>query len=339
MNDSIERRHFLRSISAACAVGATSGSMFGRPFTPATAQAQVPFSASTPIVKVPGGFADPRKVLLWENTRKEIRDRLASGELKATILPTGSVEQHNEHMAMVADVAISTLIAQQIALLLYPQVIVAPPSPCGYAPYHMARKGSVTLRKETFQAYVFDVLDSLKAHGIGTMMVLNGHGGNHAPLVEALPQWRKDLGVTLEVDSYWNGIPKEFSRSVMTAQKPTSHAGEFETSIYMAAFPSRLRPFTMEQYDAAMLNYEGTFGPDVTKFLERDRRTFKDGTIDVEGYNKADRARQEEALLARAETGEALLGKAIETFAARMERMIATTQAGRPWPPEKTTDP
>mgnify|MGYP001422430957 CR=1 FL=1 len=55
-----------------------------------------------------------------ELTWPEINEAVAMG--KIPILPTGSVEQHNEHMAMVADIAISTLIAQQIALQLYPSL-------------------------------------------------------------------------------------------------------------------------------------------------------------------------------------------------------------------------
>ena len=50
-----------------------------------------------------------------------------AGKLKAAIIPTGSVEQHNEHMAMAADVAIATLICQRAALNLFPQVVVPPP--------------------------------------------------------------------------------------------------------------------------------------------------------------------------------------------------------------------
>ena len=336
MKTPINRRRFFHSSGAALTTGAVASSMFGTATRPASAQSPgaLPID-STPLVKVGGRVVNPQKVLLWENTRKEIRDWLASGRLKAAVLPTGSVEQHNEHMAMVADIAISTLIAQQIALQLYPQVIIAPPSPCGYAPYHMARKGTITLRKETFQAYIFDVLDSLKAHGIRTMLVLNGHGGNHAPIQEALSGWRKELGITLDADSYWNGIPTEFRQKVMTAKKPTSHAGEFETSIYMAAFPGRLRHFTMEAYDAANLDYETGFTPEVEKFLRRDGRTFKDGRINVDGYNAADRRRQKEALLARAETGEALLSKATESFAERLTEMIAATESGKPWPPKE----
>ena len=332
MQTPINRRHFFQSGAALTSAAAVS-SWCG---TTAAAAAQPPGALpidSSPLAKVGGKLVNPQKVLLWENTRKEIRQWLAGGRLKAAILPTGSVEQHNEHMAMVADIAISTLIAQQIALQLYPQVVIAPPSPCGYAPYHMARKGSITLRKETFQAYILDVLDSLKAHGIRTILVLNGHGGNHAPIQEALPGWREKLGITLEADSYWYGIPDDFKQEVMTAERPTSHAGEFETSIYMAAFPGRLRHFTMAAYDEANLDYETGFTPEVEKFLRRDGRTFKDGRIDVEGYNAADRARQKEALLAKAETGEALLSKATESFTERVQKMIAATETGKPWPP------
>ena len=333
MASPLHRRSFFKSSGTGLAGAAALGSAATRALTARSARAAgtLPID-STPLAAVGRGLIDSRKVLLWENTRKEIRDWMKAGTLKAAILPTGSVEQHNEHMAMVADVAISTLISQQIALQLYPNVVVAPPSPCGYAPYHMARKGMITLRKETLQAYVLDVLESLKAHGIQTILVLNGHGGNHAPLLEPLDAWREKLGITLEVDSYWNGIPKEFQQPVMTAQKPTSHAGEFETSIYMAAFPGRLRHFTIQAYDQAMLNYESGFNDDVKTFLRRDGRTFKQGQINVDGYNAADRRRQVEALLAKRETGEALISKATESFAQRLRKMLAATAAGKPWP-------
>ena len=62
---------------------------------------------------------DPDRVLLWENTRKEIRELLESGLLKAAILPAGSIEQHNEHIALVEDTAHATFYAKQIALELY----------------------------------------------------------------------------------------------------------------------------------------------------------------------------------------------------------------------------
>ena len=338
MTNSIDRRVFFQSVGATLAGSAAWCSLGNGRSLASGLFNGLSGSEPAPLANIGGKWINPQKVFLWENTRKEIRELLNDGQLKAAILPTGSIEQHNEHMSVVCDIAISTLIAQQVALALYPQVIVAPPSPCGFAPYHMARPGTVTLRKETLQAYVLDVLDSLRAHGIGTMLVLNGHGGNHSVLQEMLPEWRKELsGVALDMDSYWNGIPKEFQKQVMKAQEQTSHAGEFETSIYMAAFPGRLRAFTMQEYDEAHLDYESGFSPAVQEFLKRDARSFKDGEINMRGENGRDRERQQEALLATAKTGEALLSKAIESFVDHLRKMIAATETGQTWP--LTTQP
>ena len=56
------------------------------------------------------------------------------------------------------DIVIATHLCQQAALALAPQVTVAPGCPVGYSPYHMARKGTLTLRKETLQAYLYDTI-------------------------------------------------------------------------------------------------------------------------------------------------------------------------------------
>ncbi|MBB72934.1 MAG: hypothetical protein CMJ75_00325 [Planctomycetaceae bacterium] len=64
---------------------------------------------------------------------------MKAGTLKTGILPTDSVEQHNEHMARSADVSISTRLSQRVAFQQDPNVVGAPASPGGYAPYRMAR--------------------------------------------------------------------------------------------------------------------------------------------------------------------------------------------------------
>ena len=330
MQNQDHRRGFFQRVKL-MAAGAVSAPLALAAGAPAQETSSLP-SARGSLAKTPNGFVHPHRVLLWENTRKEYRELQQSGQLKAAILPTGSIEQHNEHMAMVADVAIATLISQKAALDLYPHVIVAPPSPCGYAPYHMARPGTLTLRKETFLAYILDVMSCLKAHGVRTIFILNGHGGNHEPIQEALPKFRKELGINIDLDSYWTGANREYISKIMRAKQPTSHAGEFETSIYAAAFPERLRPFTMADYDHAHLNYESGFSPEIQEFLRRDGRTFKNGRIDARGENEKDRRRQEEALLARPETGEKILSKAIEFVGDRVKQMIAATESGKSWP-------
>src|SRR5437879_5505373 len=181
MNPSKDRRAFFRSLTGSMA--ALAG---------ARALADVEPAGNT--------YVNPRKVLLWESTRKEFREALEGGVLKAMILPTGSTEQHNEHLAMINDTASVTLVAQKAALLLYPQVMVATPVPVGISPHWMDRKGTLTLKKETFLAVVYDICESLKTHGVKNILILNGHGGNVAPLKQSVPEFRDKLGIRVEIE-------------------------------------------------------------------------------------------------------------------------------------------
>ena len=322
MNGKLSRRRFFRSLQGAGAVGVLALEANAPAASQSSLYVPVP---SSPLVAAGDHPIRPQRVLLWENTRKEVREALAKGDLKAAIVPTGSTEQHNEHLALICDIACSTMVAQQAALQLYPKVTVSTPCPVGYSPYHMARKGTLTVRKETFRAYVFDVIKSLLAHGIRTILVVNGHGGNHSVLQDALPGWRKELGITLDAVSYWNGYTDEDYEKYLDSGARTSHAAEFETSLLMAAFPDRVRPFTMEEYDQADLKYESEsdLSPEVLEFL----KPFK-----IAGANSADRTRQEQARLATVTKGEALIAIATRFVAGRIEAMMAATEKDAPWP-------
>ena len=292
-------------------------------------------------------YVNPDKVLLGECTRKEIREALESRKLKAAIIPVGAVEQHNEHLSLNLDIILSTFISQQAALQLYPQVTVAPSCPVGYSPYHMARKGTLTLRKETLQAYIFDVAKSLKTHGIRTILVVNGHAGNHGLLWDVLPAWRQELGIALDEVSYWTGMADEGREEILQGyrdlkagrldtvarQTGLNHASEEETSLMLAAFPQRVRSCTMEDYDAAGLDYAYNLSPEVEAYLKPfAKEGWPQGGPNPE--NPRDRARQENALLATAEKGAALISFHTRFVAGRVQEMIDTTEKGLPWSPE-----
>ena len=293
-------------------------------------------------------YVRPDQVMLEACTRKEIRQALESGRLQAALLPIGAVEQHNEHLSLDLDIFLSTFIAQQAALRLYPRVTVAPSCPVGYSPYHMARPGSLTLRKETLRAYLYDVIESLRTHGIRTVLVVNGHGGNHGLLAEVLPQWREELDVTLDEVSYWTGIDEEERAGILQGyadlrdgrletvarQTALNHASEEETSMMLAACPQRVRSFTMAESDAAGLDYAHGLSEKVRAYLEPfSREGWPAGGPNPE--NPRDRARQENALLATAEKGARLAAVHIRFVAGVVERMIEATAQRRPWPEEE----
>lgn len=247
-----------------------------------------------------GKYLDSRKVLLWESTRKEFRELLESGQLKAVIVPTGSTEQHNEHLAMIHDTASVTLVAQQAALLVYPEAMVATPVAVGISPHWMDRKGTLSLREETFLAVVYDICDSLKTHGVKTILILNGHGGNARPLSRNLADFRRKLGINLRFHSYWDAYTPEIVRQYLQSGRSPGHAAEFETSFAMAAFPERI-------------HWEGVDYEKAKAALH-----IKDPTS----------ARQEEqyareAKLATTAKGEAMIAIAVNWVAKRLREMIA----------------
>jgi creatinine amidohydrolase len=245
-------------------------------------------------------YVNARKVLLWENTRKEFREAIEGGALKAVILPTGSTEQHNEHLAMIHDTASATLVAQQAALLLYPQALVATPVSVGISPHWMDRKGTLTLRKETFLAVVYDICESLQTHGVKNILVLNGHGGNVRPLRESVAGFREKLGIQIAVNSYWDAYDRAAIKKYMASGVAPGHAAEFETSFAMAAFPQRIHWEDVD-YDKVKAH----LGIKDPKSAAQEEQFAK------------------EARLASTAKGEAMIRIAVEWTAERVRKLIA----------------
>jgi len=82
------------------------------------------------------------EVLLHKHTRREFRERMQSGELKACIIPVAATEQHLEHLAMEHDWRSVMLVATEVAKELSPQVIVAPSMNIGISEHHMRHPGT-----------------------------------------------------------------------------------------------------------------------------------------------------------------------------------------------------
>jgi len=111
------------------------------------------------------------EVRLWKLTRRHVRERLEQGLIKGAILPTGSTEQHNEHLSMEHDTASAAHVAYQAALQLYPQTVVATPMAVGISEHWMEFPGTLSLRPETFFTVAYDICESLKRHGIEHILI------------------------------------------------------------------------------------------------------------------------------------------------------------------------
>ena len=214
-----------------------------------------------------------RKVRIEAYTRREFREALQAGSFRAAIIATGSIEQHLEHLAFEQDIASSTYVAEHAAEALYPNVAVVVPLSIGIAEHHMYFPGTMSAKPGSWLAVLFDAVESLVRHGIGRVLILNGHGGNVKPVQGVIDQWRMHLtsvygspisgdaaacihthsdytgalvqreepGVDLRFNSYWDLIPDEFANDILDVGHHPGHAGEFETSFAMHAFPGNVR--------------------------------------------------------------------------------------------------
>jgi creatinine amidohydrolase len=195
-----------------------------------------------------------RRVLIGQLTRREFRQGVERGDIGAAVVPVGSTEQHEEHLWMIHDTASVAHVAEQAALRRYPHVVVATPIAIGVSEHWMAHPGTLTVRPEVFGEYVYDVCDALRRGGIRRILVLNGHGGNVRPLRERLDDFRARLGpdVMLQFHSYWDVYTPEQRQANVTGGRCPGHAGEFETSFALAAFPHHVQQ-DATQYDDALL--------------------------------------------------------------------------------------
>ena len=169
----------------------------------------------------------------------EIRD--AAAQDRVAVLPVATYEDHGPHLPVDTDVLLCTGICERAVAGIPEEAVLVPPVPHGYSPHHMDFHGTLTIGWDTFIRYVKDVCCSLAHHGFKRILVVNGHGSNTSPL---------DLAARLSVIEYGGGILcasvnhwdvrriKEEGEKIRDSDYGgTSHAGEYETSLYLAMKP------------------------------------------------------------------------------------------------------
>lgn len=186
------------------------------------------------------------EIWLGKLTRREFRQRMASGQLKLAILPVAATEQHLEHLAMEHDWRSARLIAGGVARVLSPQVLVAESLMSGISEHHMNHPGTLSLQPGTFLMVLSDLIDSLTRAGFTNILVLNGHGGNIATCEATWDQFLRKFQVNLHFLPYWNVLTQDDATDLLDSgqrlpEDLPGHAQEFETSMALDAFPENVR--------------------------------------------------------------------------------------------------
>ncbi|WP_256289978.1 creatininase family protein [Halobellus inordinatus] len=175
--------------------------------------------------------------LTWPEVNEAVEDE------KMVLVPVGATEDHGHHLPLDVDRELVSAICERTArdrddTLLFPTV------DHGYLPHHMDYPGGITIDWETFVKHTIDICVSLAHHGFEKILLINGHGSNDHLLQQVARQ------VILQYPdvhcgnlSWWQlEEVREAARTHRDAgPQGSAHAGEMETSMYLALHPDDVR--------------------------------------------------------------------------------------------------
>jgi creatinine amidohydrolase len=125
---------------------------------------------------------------------------LVPKKIKTVILPVGTIEAHGV-ISLGTDVQIPQKIAEMIAEDL--KAIIAPPVYYGVTRSLYFYPGSLSVTSQTFENYLYEILDSMAEKGFSRIVVINGHGGHLNELKNAALKVYKTRKAKIAVIHWW----------------------------------------------------------------------------------------------------------------------------------------
>jgi creatinine amidohydrolase len=177
-----------------------------------------------------------RPYILAETNWKAVRDT----KYDVAILPWGATEAHNYHLPYGTDVIETEAIAAESARRAWDRgarVLALPCIPFGVNTGQLDIPFCMNMNPSTQAAVLTDVAAVLDAHGVGKLVILNGHGGNDFRLM--IRELQPKVRLFLCTVNWYTSLD---ARTFFT--EPGDHAGEMETSLVQHLTPELVLPLS-----------------------------------------------------------------------------------------------
>ncbi len=170
---------------------------------------------------------------LWTHLRAPELKALAEKEA-IVLMPVGAIEQHGPHLPVstdlisaewVCELAAERLEAKGLAAVIAPSFVIA------NSMHHMHFPGSLSIEPTTFIQVLKEQCRAIHAQGFRKIALVNGHGGNIAPINVAIIEINRELGIPVYNVPCNAGVDES---QFLDKQKWMNHSGEVETSIVLA---------------------------------------------------------------------------------------------------------
>lgn len=144
------------------------------------------------------------------------------------VVPVGSCEQHGHHLPPTTDADIAVALADGLGTTdVASDVVVAPPVTYGSSGEHDGFAGTLSIGREATRLLLVELARSARRNGFERVLLLSAHGGNAAPVAEAVAQLVEEGHDVRAWSPRFGG---------------DAHAGRTETSLLLALRPDVVGP-------------------------------------------------------------------------------------------------
>ncbi len=156
------------------------------------------------------------------------------------VIPLGAIEQHGNQAPLGTDSMIATEMINRVKSGLQmlenhsKNVLTFPVIPVGFSVEHLNFCGSISFKPDTYYLLLYDIVESMSAHGFKHIAFMICHGGNRATVEILSRQLRHDLGIHVYLLSSGAFSHPKVKATISEGNEADFHGGEMETSMVMA---------------------------------------------------------------------------------------------------------
>jgi creatinine amidohydrolase len=176
----------------------------------------------------------------------EMKTALARVPQPVVAVPIGAVEDHGSHLPISTDNDILEGVLAECGRRAAGDLLVLPVIPFGLDEHHMDFPGTIAIDIETTIAYLAQTAISVARHGFTHILIVNGHGSNHAICDLAARKCVLATGAICASTTVNAAVDPSLVADVLNAERKggagsVGHACEYETAMMLHLHPERVQ--------------------------------------------------------------------------------------------------